>query len=223
MQALYDLLIEHDITSELAQRLAQYGELLLEANQRCNLTAARTPEALLPHILDSLSFVDDVEGPLVDVGSGGGFPAIPIALATGVPVTMIESIAKKAKALRSISEALALKAMVLCGRAETFGLADEHREVYRCATARAVAVTPTVMELLMPFLQLGGQAIIQRGGLEEAERQASTDAALVLGGEWKEERLLEGQRRLLYIKKVRKTPWRFPRKNGAPAKFPLCM
>ena len=216
-------LLAQGLTPEHAAQLTRYAELVLEGNTRCNLTAARSFEALLPHILDSLTFRHDVVESLVDVGSGGGFPAIPLAIVTGVKVTMIESVAKKAKFLAHASEVLALNATVLQGRAEKFALEEQYRDTFRCATARAVAVTPAVMELLLPFLRLEGVAIIQRGGLEDKERRASEDAALVLGGELIEERLLEGVRRLLYVRKVRPTPWRFPRKNGIPVKYPLCM
>jgi 16S rRNA (guanine527-N7)-methyltransferase len=221
--SLLDLLLQNDVEAGLAQRLAQFGDVLLEGNRKCNLTSARTPELLLPHLLDSLTCVGDVDGPLVDIGSGGGFPAIPIGLATGVPITLIESIAKKTSFLSGAIEALGMDGNVLRGRAETFALQDEYREQFRCATARAVGSAPTVIEYVLPFLSIGGTAILQRGDMSDQERKASADAALVLGGELVEERLLGGQRRILIIRKVRTTAWRFPRKNGAPEKRPLCM
>ena len=100
---------------------------------------------------------------------------------------------------------------------------DAHRERYLTATARAVAIAPTVLEFTMPFLRIGGKAILQRGALDEKERRATADAALVLGGELVDEIALEGNRRLLIVAKSRPTPLRFPRRAGVPAKRPLCL
>lgn len=217
------LLTAQAVPPALAERLAHFGAFVLAGNARCNLTAARTPETLVPHILDSLTLLADVEGPLVDIGSGGGFPAIPIALAAGVRITMIESTGKKAKFLRQALEELQLDGEVLQGRAEDFALDEKYRERFARATARAVATAPAVLEYTLPFLAPDGLALLQRGVLEDAERRAAADASLVLGGELIEERLLEGSRRILLVRKVRPTPWRFPRKNGMPVKKPLCL
>ncbi len=83
----------------LVAALARYGGLVLEANTRLNLTAAKTPEEIGEHIADSLTLLPDLRPPYVDVGSGAGFPAIPLAIATGIEVTMIEATTKKARVL----------------------------------------------------------------------------------------------------------------------------
>jgi 16S rRNA (guanine527-N7)-methyltransferase len=202
--------------------LAKYGARLLFANRRLNLTGAKDVTTLMPHILDSLSVAPYVSGSLIDVGSGGGLPAIPLAICCGIPTTMIESVAKKTAFLRQTVEALELEAQVLTGRAEVFAFEAAHRECYLTATGRAVAVAPTLLEYLMPFLAIGGRAILQRGSLDERERQASADAALVLGGRVLEEVPLEGTRRLLIVVKEHQTPLRFPRRAGVPRKRPLC-
>lgn len=202
--------------------LAKYGALLLLANHRLNLTGAKDVAALIPHIVDSLSVAPYVSGSLIDVGSGGGFPAIPLAILCGIPTTMVESVGKKTAFLRQTVDALELEAQVLTGRAEVFAFEAAHRERYLTATGRAVAVAPTLLEYLMPFLAIGGRAILQRGSLDERERQASDDAALVLGGRVLEEVSLEGTRRLLIVIKERPTPMRFPRRAGVPRKRPLC-
>jgi 16S rRNA (guanine527-N7)-methyltransferase len=204
-------------------RLAEYGALLLLANRRVNLTGAKDVVALLPHLLDSLSVAPYVSGSLIDIGSGGGLPAIPLSIMCRVPVTMIDAVGKKTAFLREAVEALGLNAQVFTARAEAFAFEEAQRERYRTATARAVAVAPTVLEYLMPFLEIGGRAILQRGALDEKERQASADAALVLGGTLVEEIQLEGTRRLLIVNKERPTPIRFPRKAGVPLKRPLCL
>ena len=90
------------------------------------------------------------------------------------------------------------------------------------ATARAVASAPTVAELTVPFLAIGGRVLLQRGTLDEREREAVRDAALMLGANLVEERLLGGERRILILEKMSETQARFPRRNGIPDKRPLC-
>ncbi|HVA37579.1 MAG TPA: 16S rRNA (guanine(527)-N(7))-methyltransferase RsmG [Candidatus Dormibacteraeota bacterium] len=204
-------------------RLDAYVELLLEANRRVNLTAARTPEAIWEHVEDSLTVAPFVRGELVDVGSGGGLPAIPLAIVCGVPVTMIEAVAKKAAFLRAALSELGLAGEVVVGRAESVGHDPAYRERFETATARAVSTAPTVLELTLPLLRVGGRAVLQRGRLDEAERRALEAAAPMLGGGAVEEHLLGGERRLLVIEKRTATPVRFPRRVGVPEKRPLCL
>ncbi len=98
-----------------------------------------------------------------------------------------------------------------------------YRERYGAATARAVASAPTVAELTLPFLRIGGRALLQRGALDDVERQAVADAAPMLGARLVEERLLDGARRILILEKTEATPQRFPRRVGVPEKRPLCL
>ena len=207
----------------MAGRLAHYGELLLETNKQFNLTGADTSAELFPHLLDSLSIVRYVDAPLVDVGSGGGLPAIPLAISTGVPVTLVESVTKKAAFVESALGQLELYGQVIPQRAELAGRDPDLRERFACATARAVSSAPTVLELVVPFLKIGGLAILQRGRLDDRERNAVADAAPMLGAEVEEEVPLDGDRRVLLIRKVAPTPQRFPRRPGVPEKRPLCL
>ncbi|MBV8602627.1 MAG: 16S rRNA (guanine(527)-N(7))-methyltransferase RsmG [Candidatus Eremiobacteraeota bacterium] len=202
--------------------LTRYGELLLEATQRTNLTAARTPEALAEHIVDALSLAPYVRGPLVDVGAGGGLPGIPLAIACNVPVTLIDATAKKVAFLARALSALEVDGQAVCGRAERLAHDPAFREQFAHATARAVAGGSTVLELTLPFLRIGGTALLQRGALAEPERQAIAGAALVLGGEVTEEISAGGERRIIVVAKRSPTARRFPRRNGVPAKRPLC-
>jgi 16S rRNA (guanine527-N7)-methyltransferase len=207
----------------VAEPIARYGIALLESNQQYNLTGAKTVEALLPELLDSLTIVPHLKTPYVDVGSGGGMPAIPAALAAGVRLTMIESSAKKAAFLEAVLNELKLDGVVLRDRAELAGQQPDLRETFAAASGRAVGTAPTVAELLLPLLARGGLAILQRGRLEAQERAALEDAALMLGGRLLDEKLLCGDRRILLLEKVGKTPERFPRRPGIPEKRPLCM
>ncbi len=206
----------------LIPRLARYGELVLEANRTVNLTAARDPIAFAAHILDALTLAGDVDGPLIDLGSGAGLPGIPLAIATGQHVVLVDSIKKKAVFLERTLTELAIDGKVLSRRAESLGSDPAFREQFRCATARAVSSAPTVAELTIPFLMIGGRALLQRGALEERERQGLADAAPMLGADFVEERQLAGERRILVLVKRSKTPLRFPRREGIPEKRPLC-
>jgi 16S rRNA (guanine527-N7)-methyltransferase len=211
------------IDDELGQRLAIYAALVLDANRRLNLTGAKTGAAFAAHILDALTLRNDVASPLIDVGSGNGLPGIPLALATGARVTLLEPIKKRAAFLQAALTALNLEGEALPARAEDAARDPAHRERYATATARAVSSAPTVAELTVPFLSPGGQALLQRGNLTPDERNAVSDAALVLGAELIEERPIDGERRLLILRKTTPTGPRFPRKNGIPAKRPLCL
>jgi 16S rRNA (guanine527-N7)-methyltransferase len=211
------------VAPDLALRLGAYGGLVLAANATTNLTAAREPAAFAEHILDALTLAGDVDGELIDLGSGAGLPGIPLAIATGFPVVLVDSIRKKAAFLDRALTELGLAGEALATRAETLGRNPAYRERFRCATARAVSTAPTVAELAVPFLALGGRALLQRGTLDERERTAVTDAALVLGAEVLEERSLDGERRILILRKVTPTQNRFPRREGIPEKRPLCL
>ena len=214
---------EFAVPAELAERLARYGTLLLEANRRVNLTAARDPAALAVHLADALTLAGDVDGELIDIGSGGGLPGIPLAIACGVSVTLVESVAKKAAFLSAALAELGLPGSVIAGRAERLGHDPSLRERFRVATARAVSSAPTVAEFTLPFLAVGGRALLQRGVLDARERQAVEDAAPMLGGRFLEERALGGERRIIILEKIGPTPARFPRREGIPEKRPLCL
>ena len=202
--------------------IAEYGARLLAANKRVNLTGAKSAAELFPHLLDSLTIAPYVEDSLVDVGSGGGLPAIPLAIATGIPITLVESTVKKARVLEEMLAAFELEGQVIPERAEVAARNPKLREQFQCATARAVSTAPTVAELTLPFLATGGLAVLQRGTLGEPERHALEDAALMLGGQLEEELHLEGERRILLVRKTGTTPDRFPRRTGVPEKRPLC-
>ena len=220
---LSDLLEAAGVETRIVAPLAHYGEMLLETNRRFNVSGADTPEELLPHLVDSVSIAPYVQAPLADVGSGGGLPAIPLAIATGAPVTMVESTTKKAAFLEAVLSTLGLEGRVVPERAELAARHSDLREQFACATARAVSSAPTVLELTLPFLRVGGVAVLQRGKMDDRERNAVADAAPMLGGEIADEVALDGDRRILLIRKVSPTPQRFPRRTGIPEKRPLCM
>jgi 16S rRNA (guanine527-N7)-methyltransferase len=203
-------------------RLVRYGEAVLEANREFNLTGAKSPQEFAPHILDSLTVAPYVRRSLIDVGSGGGLPAIPLAIVTGVPVAMVETTAKKARFLTEMLTMLHLQGKVVVARAELAAQDPVLRERFETGTARAVASAPTVAELLLPFIAVGGVAVLQRGTIDERERNALADAATMLGGAVESETPLEGERRIIVVRKTEPTASRFPRRTGIPEKRPLC-
>jgi 16S rRNA (guanine527-N7)-methyltransferase len=203
--------------------LARYGEAVLEANRSFNLTGAKSAVEFAPHILDSLTIAPHVRESLVDIGSGGGLPAIPLAIVTGVPVTMIESTVKKARFLEAMLAEVGLKGEAVAERVEVAAHEERLRGRFMTGTARAVSGASTVAELLLPLLAVGGTAVLQRGTLDERERNALHDAALMLGGEVESETMLDGERRVILIRKTAPTQNRFPRRVGIPEKRPLCL
>ncbi|MDQ6930129.1 MAG: 16S rRNA (guanine(527)-N(7))-methyltransferase RsmG [Candidatus Eremiobacteraeota bacterium] len=220
---LLELLRVAGFVEASVERLAAFGAALLDANRRVNLTGAKSANDLMPHFIDALAVAPYIRGKYVDVGSGGGLPAIPVAILNGKPVTMIESIVKKAAFLRSALAELGIVGEVFASRAETAAHDPLLREQFTSGTARAVSGVSTVAELLLPYLAVGGRALLQRGTFEQSERDALTDAALMLGGRLAEEHQLEGARRIVILEKISPSPARFPRRAGAPEKRPLCL
>ena len=207
----------------IRMRLARYGQLVLEAGRRFNLTGAKSDAQIADHLLDSLTVVPYVGEPYVDIGSGAGFPALPVAIATGSEVTLIEATAKKARFLEFALEALQIPGRVVIERAEEAGHRSELRERFAAGTARGVGSAPTVAELLLPFIAVEGAAVLQRGQITTLEQRALEDAALMLGAVVEGETGLEGARRLVILRKRHATPERFSRRAGVPSKRPLCV
>jgi 16S rRNA (guanine527-N7)-methyltransferase len=209
----------------LRAKIERFVDLLLERTASVNLTAARTRDAIVDHVRDSLSIAPYLREPFVDIGSGGGFPAIPLAIATGYRGVLIEAVAKKARFLEEAVRELDVPLEVRILRAEDAGRDPNVRETFASATARAVASLPAVLELTLPLLRVGGLAVLQRGRLDDRERTAAVDAALVLGAEIEREIRVGSdadERRIVFVRKVAPTGPRFPRRAGIPAKRPLC-
>lgn len=221
-QRFRKLLEASGVEARLVDALSRYGALVLETNKHYNLTGAKDADALATHLLDSLTVVPFVREPLIDVGSGAGLPAIPVALATGIPVTLVDATRKKAKFLEHVLQTFNLRGEVIAQRAEVAGRYERWRDRFASGTARAVAAAPTVAELLLPFLAVGGVAILQRGAIEAPERNGLEDAAMLLGGCVEAEHRIGDDRRIVLVRKIGPTPPRFPRRTGIPEKRPLC-
>ncbi|WP_298821242.1 16S rRNA (guanine(527)-N(7))-methyltransferase RsmG [Chloroflexus sp.] len=215
-------------------QLAQFHRYLDELiiwNDRFNLTAVRDRPAMIRrHLLDSLWLARDwyrLPANLIDIGSGAGFPALPIKiLYPTLPVTLVEATGKKADFLRYVIDCLGLSGTrVINERIETVGHDPAERERYEVVTARAVAELRVLVEYALPLLQVGGRLLAPKGRDPEAEIAAARPALRLLGGELSYCQPVhipgEEPRSLVVISKVAPTPDRFPRRVGIPARRPL--
>lgn len=223
-----------DLDEAQKAQFADYEAMLLDWNARFNLTAIREPEAIcIKHFLDSLScvlgFPHDLDEPsLIDVGSGAGFPGVPLKIAYPKAfLTLVESVKKKAHFCQELVRVLGLRQVLVSSeRAETLGQDWEHREFYDIALARAVANMPTLVEYLLPLVKVGGRAVIQKGGSAREEADAARNAIRLFGGKLLDILpvnlpAVDGERYLVVIEKIRPTPADFPRPIGIPGKSPV--
>ncbi len=205
----------------------KYTELLLFYNSRFNLTAITDErEIFVKHFLDSVLGMNCLKsGKVIDIGSGGGFPAIPLAvMREDIFITMLEATGKKCSFLETVITELDLKnADVINGRAEELAKLPQYREKFCSCTARAVARMNTLCEYTLPFVEPGGNFIAYKGA-DESEIEESSHAISVLGGSLREIRRydLEGASRMIAIvDKVKRTPALYPRGRGKERKQPL--
>jgi 16S rRNA (guanine527-N7)-methyltransferase len=213
--------------------LALYERELMDWNTRFNLTAIRDPEEVhTKHFLDSLTCLlamrDTPVGRLIDIGTGAGFPGIPLKIMLPrVQLTLVESVGKKAEFCRHVVKILDLQGVeVIQQRAETIGQDPAHRERYDWAVARAVAILPVLAEYLLPLVRVGGSMLAMKGESGPAEAHSAEHAIKLLGGHLRQllPVTLPGvaeERYLVVIDKVAATPAAYPRKVGIPAKRPL--
>jgi 16S rRNA (guanine527-N7)-methyltransferase len=227
------ILFNVHITGRQVMALLTYEKELIEWNQKFNLTAIRDSESIrTKHFLDSFSCVlawkASPPDRLIDVGTGAGFPGVPLKiLYPNLRLTLVESVGKKAMFCQHIVRVLGLEHVeVIQTRAETLGQSPQHREKYDWAVARAVANLNVLGEYLLPLVKIGGMALAQKGEGGPAEAQSAEKAMELLGGKLKQliPVNLPGvadDRFLVVVEKVAATPPKYPRKPGIPMKQPL--
>jgi len=215
------------------EALAIYEKELLRWNEKINLTAVRDPDQIrVKHFLDSLTCLLVIKEParskIIDVGTGAGFPGIPLKiLYPSIQLTLVESVGKKASFCCHMVRLLNLEGVqVLQERVEAVGRMSQHREQYDWATARAVAVMNVLAEYILPLVKVGGAALAMKGEHAPAEAHAAENAIRLLGGHIRKlvPVTLPGvveERYLIVVDKVVATPDKFPRRVGFPSKHPL--
>ncbi len=213
--------------------LELYEQELLDWNTRFNLTAIRDPQQIrTKHFLDSFSCISVMREAAmeraVDVGTGAGFPGIPLKIINpAMRLTLIDSVGKKASFCRHIVRTLGLEGVeVVQDRAELAGQTKSHREQYDWALARSVAILPVLVEYLLPFVRVGGGMLAMKGESGPAEAQSAEHAARLLGGHLRKlvPIHLPGvaeERYLVVVDKIAATPLIYPRHPGIPSKKPL--
>lgn len=221
-----------DITAVMSEQFRIYQELLLDWNGRMNLTAITDPvEIRNKHFLDSLTCVlplEKAQGTLIDIGTGAGFPGIPIKIVKpGLDVTLLDSLNKRVTFLNEVINSLGLNGIrAVHGRAEEYANKKDYRESYDYAFARAVARLNILCEYCLPYVRVGGFFISQKGAECEAELAESKNALKVIGGRVEEVLPViipdtDYKRTLIIIRKIQETPIKYPRGFAKIEKAPL--
>ena len=224
----YGSKIEINFTEEQINKFYKYMNLLLEWNEKINLTAITDPkEVILKHFIDSLTINKYLKqnSTLADVGTGAGFPGIPLKIVRpDLKITLVDSLNKRINFLNIVIDELELKNITAVhSRIEDFGKNKQYREKFDYVTARAVANLAVLSEYLLPIIKVGGQAIGMKGSNVKEELVDGKNAIGVLGGKLScvDEFVLPDSdifRNVVVIDKIKNTPGRFPRKAGVPSK-----
>lgn len=209
----------------------KYMNLLLEWNKKINLTAIiDEEEIIIKHFIDSITISKYIplETSLVDVGTGAGFPGIPLKIVRDdIKIVLLDSLQKRINFLDVIIKELNLRDVeTIHARVEDFGQNKEYRESFDIATSRAVANLSTLLEYLLPLVKVNGKVICMKGSSVNEEIQNSKKAINVLGGKMEEDvefnlPKTDIKRNIILISKISTTPTKYPRKPGTPAKAPI--
>lgn len=208
-----------------------YYQLLVSWNEKMNLTAITEYEDVLTkHFLDSLSLIKIIDlndfDSAIDVGTGAGFPGIPIKIMyPNINVLLLDSLQKRIGFLDTVISELGLEHIdTIHGRAEDLAKADAYREKYDVCLSRAVSNLSSLSELCLPFVKVGGCFISYKSDKAEEEMAEAANAISILGGSINKEETFfidNYARTLIKIDKIKSTPEKYPRKAGTPVKNPL--
>ena len=219
------------LNDKQAEQFLRYYELLIQKNKVMNLTSiTEFDDVVLKHFLDSLMIckIQKLEGSLIDVGTGAGFPGIPLKIMyPDLKVVLLDSLNKRVQFLNEVIRELGLENIkAIHGRAEDFAKQKIYREQFDCCVSRAVANLSSLAEYCIPFVKIGGYFIPYKSGKIQEELDGGKKAINILGGTVeivKEFELPQTDifRCLLYIRKIENSPQKYPRKAGMPTKEPI--
>ena len=219
-----------DIDNKKIKQLYDYMKNILKWNEVINLTAIKDEnEFIMKHFIDSLTILKYINenSKMIDIGTGAGFPGIPIKLVKpNLDITLVDSVNKKINVLKDITEKMNIqKINLIHSRIEDIANQKEYREQFDYVTSRALSNITTLSEYMLPFLKINGEAICMKGPNFEEELENSKKAIDLLGGKIDKIDKLnidnELERNIIIIKKVRTTPKMYPRGKGKPLKEPL--
>ncbi len=208
----------------------QYMKEIIDWNDKINVTAiTNEKEFIVKHFVDSLTISEYIQNGenIIDIGTGAGFPGIPLKIIKGnSKVTLIDSVNKKLNVIRNINQKINLEHLeIIHTRAEDLANNPEYREKYDVATTRAVSGFSTIVEYMLPFIKIGGKAICMKGPNFKEELENAKRAIEILGGKVEnvQTRMISGdtERNIIVIRKIKNTPKIYPRGKGKPLKEPL--
>ena len=231
MQKLGEYAAEYkiELTGKMLDDFALYADMLVEWNEKVNLTAITDPEGvIIKHFLDSILGLQYIKNTcsLIDVGTGAGFPGIPIKIVRpDVDLTLLDSLNKRVTFLAAVSERLRQNNNCVHSRAEDAAKKTGHREKYNIVTARAVSAFPVLCEYCLPFVKQGGAFLAYKGPEVEPELLLGRSAVKKLGGKIEKTAIFElpmnNTRSVVVVKKISQTPAKYPRNQAQITKTPL--